>query len=134
MSSFSGVLDNAWQIIKGYHSEIANSTIEFAGLWRQSDLNEKLRNVSLHGELLGGGRISFLEAIKHLLEAWQKLFGPHYFGRVGICGQRDCLANGRDWARDASSLNLFSLTIVARSEASCKTCEEADSDSEQGVL
>jgi hypothetical protein len=47
--------------------------IELAGLRRHSELDEVLRNVSLHGELLGGGGISLSEAIEHLLETWQKL-------------------------------------------------------------
>ena len=72
-----------------------------------------IRNVSLHGELLGGWGITLSEAIKHLLETGQKLVQSHYFGGIGIRGQSDRLANGRDCASDASSLDLFSLTVVA---------------------
>jgi hypothetical protein len=36
-------------------------------------LDEEFRNVSLHGELLGGWGISFSETIEHLLETGQKL-------------------------------------------------------------
>ena len=43
------------------------------GLRRQSKLDNELWNASLHGELLGGGRIGLLGAMEHLLEAWQKL-------------------------------------------------------------
>jgi len=33
-----------------------------------------------------------------------------------------------------SSLDLFSLTVVACTDSSCEACEEADSVSERGVL
>jgi len=93
-----------------------------------------IRNVSLHGELLGGWGISLSEAIEHLLEMGQKLVQSHYFCGIGIRGQRDRPANGRDCARDASSLDLFSLTVVACTDSSCEACEEVDSVSERGVL
>jgi hypothetical protein len=66
-----------------------------------------------------------LKAIEHLLEN---------FCGIGICGQCDCLAKGCDFTRDASSLNQFSLTVVACMDSPCKACEEVDSDSEWGIL
>jgi len=116
------------------HGEVANGTIEFTCLQRQSELDKEFRNVSLHRKLLGGWGISLSEAIKHLLETGQELVWSRYFCGIGIHGQSNRLANGCDCTRDASSLDLFSLTVVACTDSPCKACEEADSVSERGVL
>ena len=107
-------------------SPIARSSSRASGF--SSEFHQVFRDVRLHGELFCGGWVSLAESVQHLLKAGEELVGSHYLGRVGVCGQRDRLSNGRDCARYASSLDLFAATVIACPDASGKAFEEADSD------
>jgi hypothetical protein len=62
-------------------------------------LHQIFWDVRLHWELLGGGGVRFVKPIKHLLKSRDQVVGSHYFCWVGIRGQGNRLANGRNCAR-----------------------------------
>ncbi len=62
------------------------------------------------------------------------MFGSDDFGRVGVAGQRDRLANGRNRATDCAIFNLVSIAIVACADSCSKLGKQADTLGEAGVL
>jgi hypothetical protein len=80
----------------------------------------------LDGELLSGGWVYLLVSVQHDLEAWKKVVRPYNFGRIGVTGQCNCLANCCKRASDCAILDLVSVTIVTCADACRKTGEDLD--------
>jgi hypothetical protein len=88
----------------------------------------------LDDELLARGRVNLPVAVQHDFKAGKKAFRSYDFGRVGVTGQRDHLANSSKRATDCAIFYLDSVTIVACADLCSKSGKELDQFGEVGIL